>query len=110
MRSCRRAQEEVGTVDVLVNNAAISTRSAITRLTDEEWDLSIAVNLTAPMHFIRELVPGMKQAGWGRIVNVTSGAGVHGVARVLGLLRGRRAASSGSRSRSRWSWRASGSR
>jgi 3-oxoacyl-[acyl-carrier protein] reductase len=76
---CRRAQEEVGTVDVLVNNAAVSTRSAITRLTDEEWNLSIAVNLTAPMHFIRELVPGMKQAGWGRIVNVTSGAGVHGV-------------------------------
>ena len=64
---------------MLVNNAAISTRSAITRLTDEEWNLSIAVNLTAPMHFIRELVPGMKQAGWGRIVNVTSGAGVHGV-------------------------------
>jgi len=76
---CRRAQEEVGTVDVLVNNAAISTRSAITRLTDEEWNLSIAVNLTAPMYFIRELVPGMKQAGWGRIVNVTSAAGVQGV-------------------------------
>ncbi len=76
---CRRAQEEVGTVDVLVNNAAISVRSAITRLTDDEWDRSLAVNLTGPMYLIRELVPGMKQAGWGRIVNVTSGAGVHGV-------------------------------
>ena len=76
---CRRAQDEVGTVDVLVNNAAISVRSAITRLTDDEWDRSLAVNLTGPMYLIRELVPGMKQAGWGRIVNVTSGAGVHGV-------------------------------
>ena len=76
---CCRAREEVGTVDVLVNNAAISVRSAITRLTDEEWDSSLAVNLTGPMYLIRELVPGMKQAGWGRIVNVTSGAGVHGV-------------------------------
>ena len=76
---CRRAQEAVGTVDVLVNNAGLSTRTAITRLTDEEWERSLGVNLTGPMYLIRELVPGMKQAGWGRIVNVTSGAGVHGV-------------------------------
>jgi 3-oxoacyl-[acyl-carrier protein] reductase len=76
---CRRAQDEVGTVDILVNNAGLSTRTAITRLTDEEWNLSLAVNLTGPMYLIRETVPGMKRAGWGRIVNVTSGAGTHGV-------------------------------
>ena len=75
----RRAQDEVGTVDVLVNNAGFSTRTVITRLTDDEWDRSLAVNLTGPMYLIRELVPGMKQAGWGRIVNVTSGAGMHGM-------------------------------
>ena len=77
---CKRAQEEVGTIDVLVNNAGISTRNAITRLTDAEWERNLAVNLTGPMYAIRELVPGMKQAGWGRILNVTSGAGTHGVA------------------------------
>ncbi len=77
---CSRAQEEVGTIDVLVNNAGISTRSAITRLTDEEWERNLAVNLTGPMYAIRELVRPMKQAGWGRILNVTSGAGTHGVA------------------------------
>lgn len=76
---CARAQEEVGTIDVLMNNAGISTRSAITRLTDEEWERNLAVNLTGPMYAIRELVPGMKQAGWGRVLNVTSGAGTHGV-------------------------------
>jgi 3-oxoacyl-[acyl-carrier protein] reductase len=76
---CKRAQEEVGTIDVLVNNAGISSRSAITRLTDEEWERSLAVNLTGSMYTIRELVPGMKRAGWGRILNVTSGAGTHGV-------------------------------
>ncbi|MEX1008112.1 MAG: SDR family oxidoreductase [Acidimicrobiia bacterium] len=76
---CARAQEEVGTIDVLMNNAGISTRSAITRLTDDEWERNLAVNLTGPMYAIRELVPGMKQAGWGRVLNVTSGAGTHGV-------------------------------
>ena len=76
---CERARQEVGTIDVLVNNAGISTRGAITRLTDKDWERNLAVNLTGPMYLIRELVPGMKQAGWGRIVNVTSGAGTHGV-------------------------------
>jgi NAD(P)-dependent dehydrogenase (short-subunit alcohol dehydrogenase family) len=76
---CTRARDELGTIDVLVNNAGISTRSAITRLTDEDWERNLAVNLTGPMYAIRELVPGMKQAGWGRILNVTSAAGTHGV-------------------------------
>jgi 3-oxoacyl-[acyl-carrier protein] reductase len=75
---CRRAREELGTVDVLVNNAGIASRRAITRLTDAEWFESLAVNLTGPMYLIRELVPDMKRAGWGRILNVTSAAGTHG--------------------------------
>jgi len=75
---CAKAQEKVGTIDVLVNNAGIATRSAITRLTDDEWNRNLAVNLTGAMYTIRELVPGMKRTGWGRIVNVTSTAGTHG--------------------------------
>ena len=75
---CRRAEEAFGTIDVLVNNAAIAPRTAITRVTDEEWDETVLVNLTGPFRYIRELVPGMKQAGWGSILNVTSGAGTSG--------------------------------
>jgi 3-oxoacyl-[acyl-carrier protein] reductase len=74
---CRRAAE-LGTVDILVNNAAIAPRTAITRVTDEEWNESLLVNLTAPFWFIRELVPAMKKARHGCILNVTSGAGVSG--------------------------------
>lgn len=70
---CRRAQEACGTVDVLVNNAAIAPRSAFTRVDDDEWEQGILIDLTAPFWFMRELVPAMKTAGWGCILNVTSG-------------------------------------
>jgi NAD(P)-dependent dehydrogenase (short-subunit alcohol dehydrogenase family) len=59
---CRRA-EELGPVDILVHNAGISSRRAITRMTDDEWFESLAVNLTGSMYTIRELVPGMKARG-----------------------------------------------
>jgi NAD(P)-dependent dehydrogenase (short-subunit alcohol dehydrogenase family) len=75
---CRRAEQHFGPVDVLVNNAAIAPRTAITRITDNEWDETLLVNLTAPFWYIRELVPGMKKSGWGSILNVTSGAAISG--------------------------------
>jgi NAD(P)-dependent dehydrogenase (short-subunit alcohol dehydrogenase family) len=75
---CRKGAEHFGTIDVLVNNAAIAPRTAITRVTDEEWNECLLVNLTAPFWYIREIVPGMKKAGRGSIVNVTSGAGISG--------------------------------
>jgi 3-oxoacyl-[acyl-carrier protein] reductase len=70
--------DELGRIDVLVNNAAISRRSAVTRVSDEEWDEVIRVNLTGPMFLTRAVVPVMKRQGSGAIVNVISGAGTHG--------------------------------
>jgi NAD(P)-dependent dehydrogenase (short-subunit alcohol dehydrogenase family) len=77
---CRRAEEAFGAVDVLVNNAAIAPRTAITRVTDEEWLETLLTDLTGPFWLMRELIPGMKKAGWGSILNVTSGAGISGTA------------------------------
>jgi 3-oxoacyl-[acyl-carrier protein] reductase len=77
-RLVERAVEEWGRVDILVNNAAISRRSALTRVTDEEWAEVIRVNLTGPMYLTRAIVPLMKQQGGGVILNVISGAGTHG--------------------------------
>jgi NAD(P)-dependent dehydrogenase (short-subunit alcohol dehydrogenase family) len=76
---CGAAREQLGGIDILVNNAGVASRHAITRVTDEEWFESLAVNLTGPMYLVRELIPDMKAKGWGRIVNVTSVAGTHGV-------------------------------
>lgn len=73
-----RVLEEWGRIDVLVNNAAISRRSALTRVTDEEWAEVIAVNLSGPLYLTRAVVPVMKRQGGGVILNVVSGAGTQG--------------------------------
>jgi 3-oxoacyl-[acyl-carrier protein] reductase len=74
----QRVTDELGGIDILVNNAAISRRSAVTRVTDEEWNEVIRVNLTGPMFLTRAVVPVMKQRGGGVILNVISGAGTEG--------------------------------
>ncbi len=62
----------LGPVDILVNNAGEMTRSSIIDLTDEMWDRTIAVNLTAVYKFIQACLPSMEERGWGRIINVSS--------------------------------------
>jgi len=66
------AKEKLGTIDILVNNAGIQHVSAIEEFPVEKWDQIIAINLTSAFHTIRLAVPGMKQKGWGRIINTAS--------------------------------------
>ena len=68
----------VGPVAVLVNNAGIAESAALDRTTDAIWDRIIEVDVTAPFRITRALVPGMIQAGWGRVINIASNAGVTG--------------------------------
>jgi 3-oxoacyl-[acyl-carrier protein] reductase len=71
-------RSSLGSIDILVNNAAISRRSAITRVTDDEWNDVIRVNLTGPMALSRAVIPVMKEQRSGTILNVISGAATHG--------------------------------
>jgi 3-oxoacyl-[acyl-carrier protein] reductase len=64
--------EDVGRVDVLVNNAAVLVEKPIEEHSIEEFDLTIAVNLRAPFLLSRGFGAGMRQRGWGRIVNIAS--------------------------------------
>ncbi len=66
------AKEKLGTIDILVNNAGIQYVSAVEEFPVEKWDQIIAINLTSAFHTIRLAVPGMKQKGWGRIINTAS--------------------------------------
>ena len=64
--------ERFGRLDILVNNAGIQHVSPVEDFPVEKWDAIIALNLSAAFHTIRTAVPVMKQAGFGRIINVAS--------------------------------------
>ena len=66
------AEQEFGTVDVLVNNAGIQHVAAIEDFPVDKWDAIIAINLASAFHTIRATVPGMKRRKWGRIINTAS--------------------------------------
>lgn len=70
----RRLEEENGALSVLVNNAGIVRDGRIHRMEDEAWNSVLAVNLTGAFHFCRAVVPGMRDRGYGRIVNISSRA------------------------------------
>ena len=71
-----RAADELelafGPPDILVNCAGINVRPPLGSLTVEDWDATMAVNLTAPFLLGQRFGPGMAERGWGRIINVTS--------------------------------------
>jgi 3-hydroxybutyrate dehydrogenase len=69
------AEREFGGIDILVNNAGIQHVAAVEEFPVERWDSIIAINLSSVFHGIRLTLPGMRERGWGRIINIAS---VHG--------------------------------
>lgn len=68
------AVHELGPVDVLVNNAGVAIIRGVEDITEEEFDLTIAVNLKSAFLCTQAVVPSMRARKWGRIVNISSGA------------------------------------
>jgi 3-oxoacyl-[acyl-carrier protein] reductase len=69
------AEEQLGGLDVLVNNAGTSSHVPLMDLPDDEWHAQHELNVMAPMRLMRLAAPRMAQRGWGRIVNVSSSSG-----------------------------------
>ena len=65
-------------VSLLVNNAGITRDRSMVKMSDDEWQSVISVNLTGAFNVVRALAPGMRKAGYGRIVNITSINGIRG--------------------------------
>lgn len=75
------AVERFGKLDVLINNAAIYSRVPIEHATEEEWDMIMAVNTKGVFLGTRAVIPAMREAGGGSIVNISSTAGLVGSTR-----------------------------
>lgn len=68
----RHVQQPFGTPDILVHAAGINTRQVADAVTPEGWDVTLNLNLATPFFLSQHLVAGMKERGWGRIVNFAS--------------------------------------
>jgi acetoacetyl-CoA reductase len=68
----KRITDELGPVDVLVNNAGITRDAVLHRMTPEQWSAVIATNLTSCFNMCRVVIDGMRERSFGRIVNIGS--------------------------------------
>ena len=74
-----QVEHDLGPVDILVNNAAILTTTAqVPNLADELWDRDLAVNLSGAYNMTKAIYPGMRERKWGRIIFMSSIAGLMG--------------------------------
>ncbi|MDB2578215.1 3-oxoacyl-[acyl-carrier-protein] reductase, partial [Tateyamaria sp.] len=74
----KKATAAMGSVDILVNNAGITRDNLFMRMSDDEWQSVIDVNLTATFKLCKGVMRGMMKARWGRIVNISSIVGATG--------------------------------
>jgi 2-hydroxycyclohexanecarboxyl-CoA dehydrogenase len=88
-----RVRRELGAPLVLVNNAGVTGFDPFLKITDDVWDRIMAVNLSGPFYCTQAVVPDMIEAGWGRVVNISSSSAqggqqymVHYVSSKAGLI------------------------
>ncbi len=79
-RGVEKVKEELGPVDILVNNAAFGIVRGVTivKMDKKDWDRDLSVNLTGAFNTIKCCMPDMLERGWGRIINISSISGTMG--------------------------------
>jgi len=82
----RAAVEELGGVDILVNNAVVRHFAPVVEFPPASWEAALAVNLSAAFHAVRLLLPDMRRRNFGRIFNMTSVYGVRGTTDRVGYV------------------------
>ena len=78
IEALRLVRDSWGSVDILVNNAAMAQEKPFDTITDQDWDRMMAVNLRGPFICAQECLPDMIERGWGRIINISSIGGQWG--------------------------------
>ena len=74
----KTAADQMGGVDILVNNAGITRDNLFMRMSDEDWQQVLDINLTSTMHLMKSVMRTMMKQRFGRIINITSIVGVTG--------------------------------
>ena len=72
LAGCAQVEADIGPIDVLVNNAGITRDGTLLKMTYEMWDEVMRINLGGCFNMAKAVFPGMRERGWGRIVNVGS--------------------------------------
>jgi acetoacetyl-CoA reductase len=100
-KQCRIIQSEIGPIDILVNNAGITRDMTFKKMTKADWDAVMHTNLDSCFNMTKQVMDGMVERGWGRVINVSSvngqkgafgqtnysaaKAGIHGFSKALAL-------------------------
>ena len=71
-RAAKEVEAELGPIDVLVNNAGITRDAVFHRMTPEQWSEVISVNMNSAFNMTRQVIDGMRERNWGRIINISS--------------------------------------
>ncbi|HTH39767.1 MAG TPA: acetoacetyl-CoA reductase [Rhodocyclaceae bacterium] len=74
----KQIEQELGPVDVLVNNAGITRDMTFKKMTKADWDAVISTNLDSVFNMAKQVVDGMSERGWGRVINISSVNGQKG--------------------------------
>jgi len=83
--SITKIENSLGPIDALINNAGwVSNIRPIAKMSDERWHDELSINLSSTFYFIRDLAPKMAERGWGRIINISSGAARSGLPNQIG--------------------------
>lgn len=78
-----KCRDALGPISILVNNAGVTDFTPFEDLTDDRWDFVYAVNVRGPMIMTQLVLKDMKQAGWGRIVNISSSSAQTGAINMI---------------------------
>jgi len=71
-RAVKEVEEQLGPVDILVNNAGITRDGVFHKMTPEQWTEVISVNMNSAFNMTRQVIEGMRERNWGRIINISS--------------------------------------